>query len=259
MNTRRLNQRGGAKAKPMNELNALTSRMGSLQFGTRKTKAPRFGAKSVKQTLPRRRVLKTIQTKKSKKPVKTLRRFVRSGLVARPNMALDVEQFEPADYIRKVGNVFKGLGAVRARIETAEKMELLDDFDMIILNIYEGLPKIRRAMGESENEEMNASNENVDTMLEEIEEVGKELIQQSKEYRKRVRNTSRNISNIQVSIIAIAEATNRVLLQSIAVVAAKPKRNNAPNLNALVSQLGAMNMKESSVNDLTSLLAGLGL
>ena len=258
MKTRRLNKRGGGKAKPMNELNALTRRMESLRFGTRKTKAPRFGAKSTKRVLPRRRHLKTIQMKKSKKPVATLRRFVRSGLVVRPNIGLDVERFEPADYIRKVGNVFKGLGAVRARIETAEKIELLDDFDIIILNIYEGLPKIRRAMGESENEEMNASNENVDDMLEEIEEVGKTLIQQSKEYRKRVRNTSRNISNIQVSIIAIAEATNRVLLQSVAKLA-KPNRNNSPNINALVSQLGAMNMKESSVDDLSSLLAGLGL
>jgi hypothetical protein len=167
-----------------------------------------------------------------------------------------MEQFEPAEYVRKVGGVFKGLGGVRERIEDRGKTQLLDGFDMIISNIYEGLPKIRGAMGQSNNVNMNTSNKNVDEILEEIEDVGEDLVELSKTYRKRVKDTSQNVSNIQVQLIRVAEVVNQVLIDSVPKVA---RANTNQNMSGLLAQLGDMNVKNSSVNDLSSLLAGLGV
>lgn len=257
MKTRR-NQRGGAKAKPNHDpMNALLSRMRTLRFGSRKANRTRFGAKSSKPTLPKRSVLQTLK-RKSNQPRATLRTFVTSGLVHRNGKPFHMKQFEPADYIRTVGGVLKGLGSVRERIETNEKLELLDDFDIIVTSIYEGLPKIQIAMGESKNESMNAS-ETMDDILEEIETVGEELIEQSNEYRNRLKNTSRDVSDIQIHLIRVAEAVNQVLVDSVSELAKPKARHVNRNINSLVSHLGKMNVKESSLNDLSELLAGLGV
>jgi hypothetical protein len=260
MKTRRnkRNQRGGAKAKPMNDpMNALTRGMGSLKFGLKKSKPFRFGAKTKKHVFAKKSGVKTL-TRKPKKPAKTLRGLVRTQLVQRNEMTTNMEQFEPAEYVRKVGGVFKGLGGVRERIEARGKTQLLDGFDMIISSIYEGLPKIRGAMGQSKNVNMNASDEDedVDEMLEEIEDVGEDLVELSKTYRKRVKHTSQNVSNIQVQLIGVAEAVNQVLIDSVPKVA---RANTNQNMSGLLAQLGDMTVKNSSVNDLSSLLAGLGM
>ena len=256
-------QHGGVKARPINELNALTSRMGTLRVGSTKRKALRFGAK------PKKRPTRTVGTtviqrphapKKSKKPTKTLRTFIKSGLVPRKTMKLNMMRFEPAQYIRKVGEVFEGLGEVRTRIETVERAEFLSEFDMIVGGIYEGLPNIRAVMNNGSINNSNGRNaEDIEGMLEEIEELGEELMEVSRDYLDTVRESRRNASALQIKLIAIAETLNEVLRKSVVVVAAKPRRANSPDINALVSQMGKMNMKGSSVDDLSALFAGLGM
>lgn len=255
MKTRR-NQRGGGKAKPMNNINSLTKSMGRLRFGA-KPKSSRFGAKkTIQSTLPKRSVLKTLKRKTNpKKSTHTLRTFVKSDLVKRNNNTLNMEHFEPAEYIKKVGGVFKGLESVRDRIESRGKVEYLDDFDMIITNIYERLPYLQTALGRSTNNTMNE--ENIDDMLEEIESVGETLVNIAKDYFKQVRTSRANLSNRQVHLLSVAEAVNTVLVQSVADLPRAAAANT--NMNSLIGQLGKMNMKESSVNDLSSLLTGLGL
>ena len=270
MKTRRIrrNQRGSGKTNPNNDpMNALTRGMGSLKFGLKKSKPFRFGAKTKKHGFAKKSAVKTL----TRKPAKTLRKLVRTQLVQRNEMTTNMEQFEPAEYVRKVGGVFKGLGDVRERIEArriefSRKTQLLDGFDMIISNIYEGLPKIHEAIVQSKNVNMNPSDEDededededvdVDEMLEEIEDVGENLVKLSKTYRKRVKDTSQNVSNIQVQLIGVAEAVNQVLINSVPKVA---RANTNQNMSGLLAQLGDMNVKNSSVNDLSSLLAGLGV
>ena len=256
MKTRRT-QRGGVKVNSMNALNALTKRMGSLRFGTKRT-APRFGAKSMKHAFPKRSVLRTV-IRNSKQPTKTLRSFVRNNLTRRTNRPFKMEDFEPADYLRKVGKVFEGLGDTRSRIESSKNAHFLDDFDIIIANLYEGLPIIQTALGTPTNESMNRSEDSIESMLEMIETVGEALVQTSKTYHIHVRTSRTNVSEEQLHLIAIAEAVNAVLIQSVAELA-PPKADNANvTMNRLISTLGAMNVKESSANDLTSLFAGLGV
>ncbi len=261
MKTRR-NQHGGAKAKPMNELNSLTRSMGRLRFGT-KPKSLRFGTKAKPKPFARTSVIKTIphKTKKHGKPVKTLGRFVSKTLVKRNNNTLNTERFEPARYIKKVGMVFQGLGSVRDRIQTRERAEYLDDFDIIIGKIHDGIPSILSALGNPTKKSVNAINP--DHQLHDINSVGEKLVKAAKGYRKQVRTSRANLSELQVHLISVADAVNKVLVQSVstfpkqgAAAAAVP---NNTNLDDLVAQLGKMNVKESSVDDLSSLLAGLGL
>jgi hypothetical protein len=260
MKTRR-NQGGGAKAKPMNELNSLTRSMGRLRFGA-KPKSSRFGTKATPKSIAKPSVIKTIphKTKKHAKPVKTLGRFVSKTLVKRNNNTLNTERFEPARYIKKVGAVFQGLGSVRDRIEMRGNQEFLVDFDIIVGKIHDGLPLITYALGNPSDEKMNE--ENIDDILEDIDSVGEELVKIAKGYRTQVRTSRTNLSELQLHLISVAEAVNKVLVQSVSTF---PKPGAAAaavantNVDDLVAQLGKMNVKESSVDDLSSLLAGLGL
>ena len=245
-------QTGGVKAKPINELNTLTKRMGKLRFGKKTKSAPRLNRR---KTFKKRSVLRVV-SHKPKKPVKTLRTFVKSNLVRNENRPLNMEQFEPAEYIRKVGGVFKGLGATRSRIEEGAKAHYLDDFDMVLTNIYEGLPTIRTVLDMPANESIHGYDETIDGMLSAIASVGQRLIQEAKTYSKQVRTSRANVSNTQVHLIAVADAVNQVLVRSVAEVA---RANVNHNMNGLVAALGGMSVKESSVDDLISLLSGLGL
>lgn len=252
----RHNQSGGGKIAPTNELNILTKRMGTLRFGKQTKTAPRFGAKSNRsKTLKKRSVLKVV-SRKPKKPVKTLRSFVKGNLARQDNRPLNMEQFEPAEYIRKVGILFKGLGTTRSRIEEGTKAHYLDDFDMIVVKLYEGIPTIQTVLGISTNESMNDSGETIDGMLDAIASVGKRLIQEAKTYSKQVQASRVNLSNIQIHLIAVAEAVNQVLVRSVEDVA---RANVNHNMNGLFSALRTMNMKESSVDELASLFSGLGV
>lgn len=252
----RRSQRGGGKIAPTNNLNTLTKRMGKLRFGAKTKTVPKFGMKSNRRkTLKKKSVLKVI-THKPKKPVKTLRSFVKVNLARHENQPLNMEQFEPAEYIRKVGGVFKGLGATRSRIEEGAKAHYLDDFDMVLTNIYEGLPTIQTVLGMSMDESMNGSDETIDGMLRAIASVGQHLIQEAKTYSKQVRASRANLSNTQVHLIAVADAVNQVLVRSVAEVA---RANVNHNMNGLVAALGGLSVKGTSVDDLVSLLSGLGL
>lgn len=250
------NQRGGVKSKPNYKLNALPRRMGTLRFGKKTKPASRLGTKSNRRkTLKKRSVLKVVSYK-PKKPVKTLRTFVKGNLSRRKNQPFHMEQFEPAEYIRKVGGLFKNLGQIRARIETGEKAHYLDDFDMILLKLYEGLPTIQTVLGISINESMNGSEETIDTILEAIEQVGERLVQQANSYRRQLSSSRSNLSNIQIHLIAVAEAVNQVLVQSVSEVA---RNNTNQDMSDLLGKFEQMNIKESSVDELTFLLEGLGL
>jgi hypothetical protein len=104
--------------------------------------------------------------------------------------------------------------------------------------------------------------ENIDDILEDIDSVGEELVNAAKGYRTQVRTSRTNLSELQLHLISVAEAVNKVLVQSVSTF---PKPGAAAaavantNVDDLVAQLGKMNVKESSVDDLSSLLAGLGL
>jgi hypothetical protein len=269
MKTRRNkhNQRGGVKVNPNDDpIHALTRGMRSLRFGLKKSKPSRFGAKTKKHRFVKKSALHTLNRnhtakKSAKKPAKTLRGLVKTKLIQRENKPFHMEEFEPANYVRKVGGVLKGLGDVRERIETRGKTQLLDGFDMIISNIYEGLPKIQSALGQSNNVNMNGSNhsEDIDDMLEEIEDVGEELVELSNTYRKRVKHTNQNLSNIQVQLTQVAEAVNQVLVHSVTQAPTHNAGSTNESMNQVVTQLEGMNVKESSVDELSALLSGLGL
>lgn len=265
MKTRRVGRRilrsqsGGGKVKPNNALNALTRRMGTLRVGKPKRSVKRFGKTSKK--LAASRIGTTViqrpgKQKRPSKPIKTLRTFVKSGIVRRANAPLRMEQFEPVQYIQKVGVIFQGLGGVRERIETAEKVQLLDDFDMIIQSIHEGLPTIYAIIGKPAG--MNTNNAaNIDDILEEIKTVGERLVAQSEQYRINVRGARKNMSVDQIRLISIAEAVNQVLIQSVAEIV-KPENaepeNESADIADLVAQLGDMKVTKSAADDLASLL-----